>query len=223
MSRQSPSGKPASDLILSAYVGTNDELFPRILKLYVALGSKVADVTFGNGTFWKQIPSGSYEVHGTDLLKGVDARHLPYGDGTMDCVVLDPPYMHSSGGTAYKDDQHAAFGRYRNNEEVRSSDGHRDVLQLYQDCADEALRVLRRGGVLLLKCQDEVAVNRQRLTHVEILLGLTKDWICEDLFVLVRRGRPSVSRQLKQLHARKAHSYFLVLRKIDGPKVWTGP
>ena len=29
----------------------------------------------------------------TDLQTGVDCRDLPYADGEIDCVVLDPPYM----------------------------------------------------------------------------------------------------------------------------------
>ena len=36
---------------------------------------------------------------------------------------------------------------------------------------------------------------------------------CKDLFVLMRRNRPSVSRLIKQVHARKNHSYFLVFVK----------
>jgi hypothetical protein len=223
VTRKSPSGTPAHDLVFSAHVGTNDELFARILRLYVSPGSTVADVTFGNGIFWKKVPPGTYKLLGTDLRDNVDARALPYAAGTIDCVVLDPPYMHSSGGTAYRDKAHGGFSRYQNNEQARSSDGHPAVVQLYLDIALEAKRVLCKGGILIVKCQDEVAVNRQRLTHVEIIQGLGKDWICEDLFVLVSTKRPGVSRQLQQLHARKAHSYFLIFRKSDGPKVWTGP
>ena len=39
-------------------------------------------------------------------------------------------------------------------------------------------------------------------------------FIVEDLFVLVRNNKPCVTRLLKQKHARKNHSYFLVLRKL---------
>ena len=44
----------------------------------------------------------------------------------------------------------------------------------------------------------------------------------EDLFVLMQNGRPGVSRMLRQAHARKNHSYFLVFIKPDGKKRWTG-
>lgn len=87
-------------------------------------------------------------------------------------------------------------------------------MALYFAAGKEAKRVLRDKGVLIVKCQDEVCANRQRLTHVEIINEYERDgFIVEDLFVLVRRGRPGVSRMLKQRHARKNHSYFLVFRK----------
>jgi hypothetical protein len=54
------------------------------------------------------------------------------------------------------------------------------------------------------------------LTHVELINEFIKyGYICEDLFVIVRNNKPGVSRILKQRHARKNHSYFLVFRKID--------
>ena len=38
-------------------------------------------------------------------------------------------------------------------------------------------------------------------------------FVAEDLFVVVRNNRPGVSRAVKQVHARKNHSYFLVFWK----------
>ncbi len=48
-------GETTSDLVFSAYVGDNAEIFPKILSLHVPQGSVVADVTFGKGVFWKKI------------------------------------------------------------------------------------------------------------------------------------------------------------------------
>ena len=38
-------------------------------------------------------------------------------------------------------------------------------------------------------------------------------FVAEDLFVVVRNNRPGVSRAVRQVHARKNHSYFLVFWK----------
>ncbi|MXX52567.1 MAG: site-specific DNA-methyltransferase, partial [Dehalococcoidia bacterium] len=38
-------GAPRNDLVLSAYQAPNEDVFPKILELYVPRGSVVADVT----------------------------------------------------------------------------------------------------------------------------------------------------------------------------------
>ena len=208
-------GAPTNDLVLSAYTESNERVFPKILSLYVTPGSVVADVTYGKGVFWRHVPRDSYRLLATDLADGVDCRDLPYGDGEIDCVVLDPPYMHSPGGTAHSG--HRPYEEYYRNNGTGNRTGskyHEAVVELYVDAGKEAFRVLRDRGVMIVKCQDEVCSNRQRFTHIEIMreyeaMGL----IAEDLFVVARRNQPGVSRAIRQVHARKNHSYFLVFWK----------
>lgn len=212
--RKSPAGVATNDLIFSAHHSSNSEVFPLILKLYVPVGSVIADVTYGKGAFWKDVPSDTYKLQKSDLAEGVDCRKLPYEDGSIDCVVLDPPYMHTPGGTAH--DGHQNFEHYYRNNGTGNNGNkkyHEAVLDLYFEAAKEAKRVLRDGGLLIVKCQDEVCAGRQRLTHVELITEYAGyGYIAEDCFVLIRKNLPGVSRILKQLHARKNHSYFLVFR-----------
>lgn len=211
--RKSPSGVSTNDLIFTAGVGGNAEMFPSILSLYVVPGSTIADVTFGKGVFWKNVPSKLYKVLATDLRQGIDSRNLSYKDETLDCVVFDPPYMHTPGGTAH--DGHQNFEQYykNNGDNLTTLKYHEAVLDLYFRSAAEAWRVLKKGGIYIVKCQDEVCACRQRLTHVEIINHLEGRFIAEDVFVLIRNGKPGVSRILRQRHARKNHSYFLVFKK----------
>lgn len=220
--RKSPDGKPTNDLVFSAYIGTNDEVFPFVLSLYVKPGSTVADVTYGKGVFWRKIPGDAYNLLHSDIQSGVDCRKLSYEDTTIDCVVFDPPYMHTPGGTAHVGHQNYE-GYYKNNLANSEKKYHEAVLDLYFTAAREAWRVLREGGVYIVKCQDEVCANQQRLTHVELINELQGyGFVTEDLFVILRNGRPGVSRLLTQAHARKNHSYFLVFLKPRGRKRWTG-
>lgn len=115
LKRRSPRGIATNDLVFSAYVGTNDEVFPQVLSLYVPLGATVADVTYGKGVFWRHVPAGAYNLLATDLASGVDCRRLPYESETIDCVVFDPPYMHTPGGTAHVNHQNYE-GYYKNNQ-----------------------------------------------------------------------------------------------------------
>jgi len=221
--RKSPGGVTTSKLICTAHVGTNEELFPLILDLHLLPGSLVADVTYGEGIFWKNVPKGKYKLLATDLKNGVDCRNLPYEDGTIDGVVLDPPYMeglyrrsksHMAGAGTY-----AAFrSTYSDGQPtLEGPKYHGAVLDLYFKAGKEAHRVLRKYGVLIVKCQDEVSANTQHLTHVEIIMHYQSlGFYAKDLFVLVRPNKPAVSRIKKQEHARKNHSYFLVFVKTDG-------
>jgi len=209
-----------TDLVLSAHVGQNARLFADILRLHVPRGAKVADVTYGKGAFWKEVDPAHYTLLASDLKTGVDCRSLPYEARSLDCVVLDPPYMEGffrrSADQLAGSGSHASF-REHYGSSAAATDGpryHAAVLSLYAEAAREARRVLRDGGILIVKCQDEVSANRQHLTHVEIINEYTAiGFRAKDLFVLVRTNRPGVSRMKKQVHARKNHSYFLVFVK----------
>lgn len=220
--RKSPNGVPTNDLVFSTYIGTNDEVFPFVLSLYVEPGSKVADATYGKGVFWRRVPPNAYKLLATDLESGVDCRRLPYESSSIDCVVFDPPYMHTPGGSAHVGHQNYE-GYYKNNKANSEKKYHDAVLDLYFTAALEAWRVLRKGGTYIVKCQDEVCANQQRLTHVELINKLYEyGFVAEDLFVVVRTGKPGVSRLLTQAHARKNHSYFIVFLKPKGRKRWSG-
>lgn len=218
-------GVPTTNVVMSAHVGENSELFPQILALHVPPGAEIADVTYGKGVFWKDADAKKYHLYATDLETGVDCRHLPYKDCALDCVVLDPPYME---GLYRRSEEHLA-GRgthrafrehYSNGQETTSAPKYHDaVLDMYFKAGREAHRVLKENGLLIVKCQDEVSANRQRLTHVEIINEYESiGFYSKDLFVLVRPNRPGVSRLKKQSHARKNHSYFLVFVKIPKGK-----
>jgi hypothetical protein len=208
-------GVATNDLVFSAHVDTNEAVFPEVLSLYVPPGSSVADVTYGKGVFWKRVDRSLYDLHTSDLKTGTDCRDLPYTDSIFDAVVFDPPYMHTPGGTAHNG--HQNFETYYSNNDASHDEKkyHEAVLDLYFTAADEAWRVLRADGIYVVKCQDEVCANKQRLTHVEIINHLATEtgFVVVDLFVVVRKNRPGVSRLLRQVHARKNHSYFLVFRK----------
>ncbi|MCB8950915.1 MAG: site-specific DNA-methyltransferase [Ardenticatenales bacterium] len=223
--KRTQGGEPTSDLVVSAYVGGNAEVFPRILALHIPPGAVIADVTYGKGVFWRNVPQGLYTIKATDIAMGVDCRHLPYPDTSIDCVVLDPPYMEGfyrrANSQKAGSGSHTAFREaYSNGDEVNrdkrqgTAKWHGAVTDMYFRSGCEAFRVLKKKGVLIAKCQDEVSAGKQWLTHVEIINEYERlGFYTKDLFVVVRNNRPAVSRLKKQVHARKNHSYFLVFIK----------
>lgn len=224
--RRIQGGEPTSALITSAYIGGNADVFPKILELHVPPGSLIADVTYGKGVFWQNVSPDLYIVKATDIADGIDCRNLPYADNSIDCVVLDPPYM--EGFYRKENSQKAGSGShvsfrdaYSNGNEVNgdlehegTEKWHGAVTDMYFRAGQEAFRVLKKKGVLIIKCQDEVSAGKQWLTHVEIINEYeTYGFYTKDLFVVVRNNRPGVSRLKNQVHARKNHSYFLVFVK----------
>ena len=225
--RKRPDGVATSDLIFSAYVGTNADIFPKVLQLHVEDGSKIADVTYGKGVFWKNINTEKYQFFPSDISDGIDCRNLPYENGSFDAVVFDPPYMegfYRKGKTVKAGDgtHHTFRDHYSNGDEAPRSNGgkwHAAVLEIYTEGGKEAHRVLRDKGICIVKCQDEVSANTQHLTHVEIINSFAEvGFFCKDLFIVVRPNKPGMSRVINQVHARKNHSYFLVLVKIPKGK-----
>lgn len=223
--KRTVTGKPSTDLVFSAYIRNNEDIFPLILSLYVPLGATIADVTYGKGVFWKKVNKSDYTLHFSDIKTGVDCRNLPYNNNSMDCVVIDPPYME---GFYRRNSEHLAGNGTFSSFREAYSDGsvyaqkegapkyHDAVLDMYFSAGCEALRVLKKNGILIVKCQDEVSANKQHLTHVEIINEYSKHgFSIEDLFVMVRNNRPGISTLKRQVHARKNHSYFLVFRKTS--------
>lgn len=233
-------GEASTDLVFSAHIGNNADLFARILALHVPLGATIADVTYGQGAFWREVDPDDYTLLASDIAaktegipahmagkirSEVDCRDLPYETGSLDCIVLDPPYME---GLFRRNEDHLAgsgthasfrkaYSHGKATHELESADApkwHDAVVDLYARAGREAYRALKTNGMFIVKCQDEVSANKQRLTHIEIITGYESlGFYTKDLFVVVRSNRAGISRLKKQEHARKNHSYFLVFQK----------
>jgi hypothetical protein len=225
--RRKARGVATSDVVVSAHLSDNSEVFPQLMDLHVEKGSTVADITYGLGVFWRKIGRTKYKVLASDLKIGQCWKSLPYESGSVDAVVFDPPYMEG----LYRKTKEAMAGSGSHTAFQNAySDGsltpgsserkyHDAVLAAYLSVMPEVLRILRPAGKFIVKCQDEVSANRQKLTHVELIWAYEKmGFYCKDIFIVVRRNAPVISRLIKQKHARKNHSYFLVFERQDHRK-----
>lgn len=242
MAKRTQGGVATTNVVCSAYIDNNDEVFKDILSIYVPHNSKIADVTFGQGVFWNKVDTSLYRLFPSDLylkqsiltkyrslnpISGIDCRHLPYQDESFNALVLDPPYMESFyrrnkeqiGGIGTHDSFRQAYSSGQCLEVSTTAKYHDAVTEIYIQAGNEARRVLMKDGILIVKCQDEVSANRQRLTHVEIISAYEEmGFTTEDIFIVMRTNKPGVSRVKEQTHARKNHSYFLIFRKRN-PKI----
>jgi tRNA G10 N-methylase Trm11 len=144
----------------------------------------------------------------------VDMRSLPYGGGSADMVVIDPPYRYTPDRNIRHEDTpgHGKVDGLYNLQAARLTNTQA-VLDLYHAGMAEASRVLKTGGFLVLKCQDTIQDGINIWMHIDLIQkGEELGFACRDLLVVVTKS-PTKTRWDRQRHLRKAHSYFLVLRK----------
>jgi hypothetical protein len=165
------------------------------------------------------VPEGHHLILASDLKRGIDCRVLPYADCFLDGLVLDLPYAGQGGqgtnkkrdGTPAKKSGYGTIDGYGN--DLLGSRSTAEILKLYYEGAVEARRVVKRKGLMVVKCMDQVESGQLKLLHIDIITNLsTTDWTIEQLFV-VTTVRPPLMRHSYQKHARQNHSYFIVARK----------
>jgi len=169
-------------------------------------GPVECDVTYGGGNFYKQIPQPKYKLDLSPRFPDVipaDVRNLPFKDSSLSSIIYDPPFMARTGPGATLKKQ---FGELIGTIE--------DLWDFYEQAMIEIYRVLISSGWLVFKCQDGVLSGKNNFTHVEIFNRARKiGFVPVDLFILLAKHRMIHPKQLKQVHARKFHSYFIVFRK----------
>lgn len=198
---------------LNTVCHSNEGGFARILRLYARPGQTIADPTYGNGRFWKDVDRAIYDVRVTDLVEGVDLRSLPYPDATIDLLVLDPPYRYTPEKNKRQEDSpgHGKVDGLYNLQAAKLTNTQA-VIDLYVAGFVEAKRVLRQGGFLVVKCQDTVQDGTNIWVHsILVEQANVLGFACRDLMIVVPAS-VLATRWERQKHLRKAHSYFLVFR-----------
>jgi hypothetical protein len=195
------------NVILTSKRGNNADLLASAFDLYAPDGAVIADLTYGKGSFWKRIDRDKYTALVSDIKPGpeidarIDFRSLPYRDGSIDLVMLDPPYL--SGGDTVVDHINKQYS-------CDSRTSHQGIVRRYAAGIIESARVLKKRGKLFVKCQDETVSGKQHFSHIELIRLLEMlGFRILDLFVLTINGTPCM-RHNYQRTARKNHSYLIV-------------
>lgn len=192
------------------------EVLRNILELYVPDKRIDLDCTYSSGKFYEGTGVGRprlcFDIDPREggVLYG-DARGLPLEGGSIGCMVIDPPFLATTGkslaaDTAARNVINRRFGVYPS---------ERELFLFYRAALKEAHRLLKDGGILIFKCQDKVSSGKQYMSHCFVYNEAVRvGFHPKDLFVLLARSRLVADWQKKnQRHARKYHSYFWVFEK----------
>ena len=193
------------------------EIIKWILYLHVPNGRIDCDPTYSKGMFYMktdiEAPKYKFDINPQmDCVECADSRALPLPDGSIECLMFDPPFLATTGKSLKECNDsnkiNKRFGVYPSEKELH---------QFYIDSMQEAHRILKDNGILIFKCQDKVSSGKQYMSHVFIMNEAMKiGFYPKDLFILLAKNRIVADWQIKnQKNARKYHSYFWVLQKSN--------
>lgn len=196
-----------------------EEIINNILRLHSPNMKIDVDVTYSKGVFYKSgvvtEPTMKFDLTPqTEDTVQADSRDLPLKDESVDTIMFDPPFVIA--GETYKNNTDGnssriakRFSAYKNFKELKEH---------YYYSLKEFYRVLKRGGIVIFKCQNTVSGGKQLFSHYFILKSaLEIGFYPKDEFVLLSKSKMTSfgGRWKTQQHAMKYHSYFIVLKKED--------
>lgn len=184
-------------------------LIKQIMKLHNDSRPFTVDPCYSIGRFWTGLPQPIRKFDINPQATGVEmasADNLPLEAESVESVMYDPPFLTGSAGEDAKPGKiKARFSYFRTMS---------DLWSFYKASMAEFHRILVSDGLLVVKCQDCISSSTQFLSHVEIInMAEVIGFYCKDLFVLGNNQVMWSPNMVKQQHARKTHSYFLVFRK----------
>jgi hypothetical protein len=188
-------------------VGYNQqEIINNILKLHNKGRRLEFDPCYNRGGFYKNGVIERPEIKSDiqplcpEVLE-LDVLNLPFLAGRFNSIIFDPPFIVSHGNGGIMKQKFGSFSCVKEFE-----------LFLYKALISLE-RVLAKGGILIIKCQDFV-YGRKQYSVLNKILNMARDLGLEfkDIFILLAKSRP-IGKFLKQQYSRKFHSYFLVFKK----------
>jgi len=188
---------------------SQQEILSNIMKLYCPDGFE-CDPTYSKGFFYKNLkkPEHKFDINPqTDDTIKACATKLPLKNRSINNIVFDPPFVATT-SKMIKPGSNIIQSRYSAFPDMLS------LRSFYFNCLVEFHRVLKLNGILIFKCQDSVSDSNQYMNHCHIWHMARDIGYKElDLFILLAKNRLISGNMHKQQHARKFHSYFLVLLK----------
>ena len=205
--------QPKQDLfgnIVIKSIGYNEtEMIENILHLHSTNDKIDLDPTYSIGNFYKNgLQKPKYKFDKYPQCEGVveaDASCLPLGDNEIETIMFDPPFIFRDRPSENTDKMAKRFTHFQT---------FKDLLDMYKNSLVEFYRILKPKGIVIFKCQD-MTDDKNYFTHCKVLeIAEQIGFRGKDLFILLAKARLMDS-NLQQRHARKFHSYFWVLQKVQ--------
>ncbi len=199
-------GREDGVIYAATYWPTNAHMITDIARMgYLDSRSLTLDASYGKGNFWTIWRPKNLITTDLDPDKNVDFQSsftcLPFADNTFDRVVYDPPYKLN--GTPSKADYPYGVHEYTR---------WQARIELMKEGQAECARVVKKKGLLLTKCMDQVVSGHVRwqtdmMTEIATEMKFKKRDRIE--FLTDPREQPHE----RQCHFRRNYSTLLVFQK----------
>lgn len=198
----------SADVLAVTVKGNNADLVLKCAELrYLEAGVRTLDPTHGLGRFWRRWAPAQLVRHDLDPAKAPDGpadfRRLDYPDASFGAVAFDPPYkLNGAAGSHASDEDYGVAG---------ANTSWQDRHALIREGITEAARVVApaerirvdrgryelRGGIVLIKCQNQVCAGAIRWQAREFAdhaatVGLE---LVDELLLLGHRPQPARTRK----------------------------
>ena len=197
-----------SEIVIKSVSYDQQEILNNILKLHVHSGVYDCDLTISKGNFYKNgnvpLPKLKYDKY--PQMEGVqpleDAEKIE--DGSLNSIVIDLPFLILQPQWLKNSKVKARFNSFDTMEEA--TEVNKKMLKLAYD-------KLKNKGILVFKTMDIRAENKNIWMSYYV-----QQWASEigfeliDTFILIAPSK-ILNRGMKQMVARKYHSYFFVFKK----------
>lgn len=173
-----------------------------------------ADLSYGNGRFYKHIPQPKYRFDLDETRQHCEqacSTNVPLKDSSINSCIFDPPFLcHVKKARAHNSIMAKRFGGYWRYDELEEH---------YTKTIEEAFRIMQPKGIFVFKCQDIIHNHKLHSTHMNIMDWAQGKFRLKDLFILTAKHRMPMPKKQgeakpKQKHARVFHSFFLVLESL---------
>ena len=203
-------------MIKSVLHGKDYEALNILIPLHCkAPDPKILDCTWGKGTMWNKANYQPCECTDVQDLPGITHQidftrlHTCFSQ-QFDVVVFDPPHL--PGAAASEHSACPMVGRFGLDHSLAGD----NVNGFFEPALTSIKQVLEPGGIVLVKIADLIHNHAYQWQQVEVVLaaravGLTP---CDMLIKCdPSAGNLTSSKWENQYHLRKAHCYWIVLRK----------
>jgi tRNA G10 N-methylase Trm11 len=195
--------------VIKSVMNSDKEVLIAVKDLYLSGENFELDPCFSTGKFYEdlELPAIKYDkipqiegVLENDLMNGI-----PQPDNSIKSIVFDPPFMFEKRNRENLNIMKQRFSMFHG--------GFEELELMYKKSLKEFYRILKKNGIVAFKCQD-FTDSQTTLTHCYVHnWAIEQGFRIEDLFIMCFKGGRVWNSNLVQRHARKYHSYWIILRK----------